>query len=59
MKRTSWQVISAPAFSVKKAEAPAFHGGYQARPWPSPEDRGLKTCTAPPMATIVALDLKT
>ncbi len=59
MKRTSWQVISAPALRVKNVDAPAFHGGYQARPWPSPELRGLNTCTAPPMATSVAFALNT
>ncbi len=59
MKRTSWHVISAPPYSVKKALAPELKGGYQERPKPSPVERGLKTCTAPPIETSVALALKT
>src|SRR5208283_130393 len=45
MNRTSWHVISAPAFRVKYAEEPEFHGGYQARPMPSPELLALNTYT--------------
>jgi hypothetical protein len=59
MKRTSWQVSSAPAWRVKYVLAPELKGGYHERPRPSPELRGLKTWTAPPMEAMTALALKT
>src|SRR6266540_4777818 len=55
--RTSCEVSSAPALRVKYVELPAFHGGYQARPMPSPIERGLNTWTAPPRVSSVAFAL--